>query len=388
MLQELAKVWDLNDAKRLYTMAVLRAAYGDVKSRDLKFRYDTSFMSEIIPDVHLSEQAISAFLQEIGQSYSQICSFMRNRITDFAGKNIVVDGMLKDYNSQDGYFSEFSRKARTKGSKDMSLLYAFAPETMEPIAAKPYPGNMLDQTAITNFVSEYKIEKGILIGDKGFYNHDFLDKLDGKNGLSYLVPLKQSSALIKKYSMDEPTELLTEYKDATILFKKVKMKGGGYLYSFRDPRMAYEQEVGYVQKQDKKDCFNGSKYTNKKSLFGLIVFKSKQNVAPRIVYLAYSQRWTIEVLFNLYKNIMERDCVNVHTDYRVYATEFINFLSVIITSRIKNYIVKKGINQKYSYKQIFKLLSTYKKVKVEKNGKWESVTMLKYVEELNEQFDV
>ena len=44
-----------------------------------------------------------------------------------AGKNIVVDGMQKDYNSQDGYMSEFSRKARTKGSKDLSLLYAFNP---------------------------------------------------------------------------------------------------------------------------------------------------------------------------------------------------------------------------------------------------------------------
>ena len=46
-----------------------------------------------------------------------ICEFIRNRVEAFVGKDIVVDGMLKDYNSQDGYMSEFSRKARTKDSK-------------------------------------------------------------------------------------------------------------------------------------------------------------------------------------------------------------------------------------------------------------------------------
>ncbi len=388
LLEELEKVWGLDDAKRIYTIAVLRAAYGDVKNRDLKLHYDTSFMSEIMPGIHLSEQAVSAFLQEIGQAYSLICTFMRNRVAGFAGKNIVVDGMLKDYNSSEGYMSEFSRKARTKGSKDMSLMYAFSPETMEPIAAKPYPGNMLDQTAITNFVSEFKIEKGLLIGDKGFYNQEFQDELDKKDGLSYLVPLKQNSTLIKRYDMDKPTELLSGYKDSTILYKKVKMSGGGFLYSFRDPKAACEQEVGYVQKEGKKNRFDSDKYTEKKSLFGLIVFKSKQDVDPLLVYLAYSQRWMIEILFNLYKNIMERDTVNVHTDYRVYATELINFISVIITTRVKNDIVKKGINKKLSYKQVFKYLSTYKKARVEQGGEWAPATMLKYVEELNGQLGV
>ncbi len=49
LLQELARVWDLQDAKRLYVMALLRAAYGDVRNRDLEMRYQTSFLSETVP---------------------------------------------------------------------------------------------------------------------------------------------------------------------------------------------------------------------------------------------------------------------------------------------------------------------------------------------------
>lgn len=382
LLQELARVWDLSDAKRLYTIAVLRAAYGDVKNRDLKFHYDTSFMSEKIPGIHLSEHAVSAFLQEIGQASSFISEFMRNRVKAFAEKHIVIDGMLKDYNSPEGYFSEFSRKARTKGSKDMSLLYAFDPESMEPIAAKPYPGNMLDQTTINNFVEENKIEKGLLIMDKGFYKQELFENLDKKEGLAYLIPLKQNSALIKNYDMDNPTQHLVGYRDATILYKKIKMANGNWLYSFRDPRMAYEQEVEYVQLAEKKENFNGDKYQEKKSLFGLIVFKCKKELDPLIVYLAYAERWGIEVMFDMYKNIMERDTVNVHSNYRVYATEFINFLSVIIVSRVKREIAAKQLNKHYSVKQIFKYLSKYKKARVGADGKWANVTRLKYVEEI------
>jgi len=352
LLQELAKVWDINDAKRLYVIALLRASYGDVKDRDLMMRYLTSFASEMFPGVHLSEDAVSAFLQEIGQSYSLICAFMRNRIESFSGKHLVIDGTLKDYNSEEGYLSEFSRKARTKGSKDMSLLYAFDPDKREPIAAKPYPGNMLDQSTINDFVSENNITKGLIIFDKGFYNKSLFEKVDKVKGLSYLIPLKQNSAFIKNYGMDNPTEFLQEYKDGTVLYKKTRMANGNYLYAFRDPKIAYEHEVSYIQQSDKRERFDGEKYVEKRSLFGLVVFKSKSNLSPLTVYLAYSQRWSIEVMFNQYKNIIERDTVNVHTDYRVYATELVNFLSVVISSRIKNEIVKKELNKKYSYKQI------------------------------------
>jgi len=44
----------------------------------------------------LSENAVSAFLSSIGEAYSYICEFMRNRMARYAGRNIIIDGMLKD----------------------------------------------------------------------------------------------------------------------------------------------------------------------------------------------------------------------------------------------------------------------------------------------------
>ena len=307
---------------------------------------------------------------------------MRGRVESFAGSNIVIDGMLKDYNSEQGWMSEFSRKARTKGSKDLNLLYAYDPESREPVAAKPYPGNMLDSTAVEDFIGEYGIRRGLMVFDKGFWNDSLFESIDTNKDLAYLIPLKQNSSIIGKYGMDNPTERLGEYKEATILFKKERMTNGKYLYSFRDPKLAAEQETAYVQKSGKNGTFLPAKYADAKPRFGLIVFKSKRNLKPIDAYMAYASRWDIEVLFNIYKNIIDRDTVNVHSDYSVIATELINFISTIISSRVKTDFVKKELNKKYSFKQIFKYLSKYKKVRTSENGRWKNASMLKYIEEL------
>ena len=382
LLEDMAKVWNIQDAKRLYAISLLRAAFGDIKNRDIALHYGTSFVSEILPGLGLSEQAVSAFLQDIGASYSVICSYMRNRVEKFAGRNIVVDGMLKDYNSEDGWMSEFSRKARTKGSKDLSLLYAYDPYSCEPVAAKPYPGNMLDSTAIGDFIDEYGIQKGLMVFDKGFWNDSLFDSIDKNGDLAYLIPLKQNSSMISRYNMDILEDRLEGYKEATILYKKTRMANGKYLYSFRDPRLAADQEIAFINRTSKNSAFDPCKYEEKKSRFGLIVFQSKRNIKPLDAYLAYAARWDIEVIFNLYKNIIDRDTVNVHSDYRVIATELINFNSVIISSRVKNELTRKGINQSYSYKQVFKLMSKYKKVRTSEKGTWKTAKMLKYIEEL------
>ena len=49
---------------------------------------------------------------------------------------------------------------------------------------------------------------------------------------------------------------------------------------------------------------------------------------------------------------------------------------------------KKELNKKYSYKQVFRMLSKYKKVRTDKDGQWEDVTKLKYIEELIKALDV
>ena len=80
-------------------------------------------------------------------------------------------------------------------------------------------------------------------------------------------------------------------------------------------------------------------------------------------------RWEIETLFFLFKSIIDRDTINVHNDYRVYATEFINFLSVIIATRVKELFRDKKLSEKYSFKQLMIYPSKAKKVRIGEDDK-------------------
>lgn len=382
LMDDLLKVWTPKEATTLYTIALLRAAYGSIKNRDLQLQYQTSFASEMYKSIPLSEDTVSKFLDSIGKSYTLIRKFMQIRIESAGGKKIVIDGMLKDYNSKNSVFSEFSRKGAKKGSKDISLLYAYDPESMEPVAAKPYVGNMLDMTSIDDFVEDYNIRSGLMVFDKGFPSRALLDKLAKAKGLSYIAPLKTNSKLIKRYKMDEPDAPLEGYEDGMILCKKVKMSNGKFLYSFRDPKAAMEQEVGYIAKAKKKNKFDSERYYGKKPEFGLIVFESKTDMDPLLVYRAYAQRWDIEVFFDFYKNIIDRDCENVHNDYRVYATELINFLTAIIASRVKKEFSRLDLYKHHSHKELMRYLSKYKKVRIGDDGKWKPCKKLAYIDEI------
>lgn len=201
-------------------------------------------------------------------------------------------------------------------------------------------------------------------------------------GLSYIAPLKTNSKLVKRYAMDEPDTPLEGYEDGTILCKKVKMSNGKFLYSFRDPRAAMEQEVGYIAKAKKKGSFDRGKYYSKSPEFGLIVFESKTDMPPMLVYRAYAQRWEIEVFFDIFKNIIDRDCENVHNDYRVYATELVNFLSAIIASRVKKEFSRLGLYKHHSHKELMRYLSKYKKVRNGEDGKWKPCKKLAYIDDI------
>jgi hypothetical protein len=120
----------------------------------------------------LSENAVSAFLSSIGEAYSHICEFMRNRVAKYADKN-----------------------------KDLAAL----------------------------------------------------------------IPLKSDSKLIGKYGMDNPVDILEGYTDGTVMYKKVKMKNGKWLYAFRDAKAAYEQEVGYVERAEKNKNFSAKDYEQKRT---------------------------------------------------------------------------------------------------------------------------
>lgn len=394
LFKDLAAVFDIDIAKRIYVIAMMRAIDRKITNQEIAFTYQQSFISEVFADLSLSENTISKLLVKIGQEYRYIHKFIEQRTKQFEGKTQVIDGTLVDNNSIENNFSEFSRKAKTKGSKELTLVYSFDIETKEPVAMKTYPGNMLDSRSIDDFLTYFDVKNGLIVMDKGFYTRANIEKFKEKNALSYIVPLKNSARVLKDLNIFNKINKILKKQDEGILYHKVKKDETTYLYAFKNIKSEYEQKLGYLISNEKKDTFDGQKYLDKENQFGTIVLESNIDLTPLEVYLAYSKRWEIETMFKMMKEIISLDTVNVHSDYSVIATEFINYISVIMAQRVKQFLrttkmepkakksEAKTVAETYSFRLVIKYLSKMYKTRIGESKNWVTSVLLKYTEEL------
>lgn len=365
MLEELAEVYSREDALKLYCIAVLRVCNPHICDSELEQAYETSFLSEKYPDVALSKNTVSSHLQNIGKTVSKIVRFMRKRAEKVAlDHHLLIDGTLKTDDSRVNSLSEFSRKARLKGTRDISILYAFDLEAMEPVCSKCFPGNMLDATAYGDFIAENKITKGIIVGDKGFPESAAHEQFEANPDLHYLNPIKRNSKLIERHQMLNFTEILPGYEGITC--HKEKCKGTNkWLYSFRSTDSAFAEEKAWLDKAKREGNYDYHTMREKQRNFGTIVLECDLNLPSEIVYKAYSRRWEIELVMRFYKSACGFVDTRVHSDYSVIGSEFCDFLSTVLTFRLIQAFDKEKLLDSYTYKKLMSILNRAKKVRAD-----------------------
>lgn len=361
--QELFAVYSKTDAMKLYCISILRVCDPGIKNYELKEAYETSFLSELYPGVSLSKNTVSTFLNDLGKALSSIVCFMQNRAAAVSmDHHLLVDGTLKSDESRVNSLSDFSRKARTKGTRDISVLYAFDLEEMEPVCSKCFPGNMLDATSYGAFISENKITKGIIVGDKGFPESAAHEQFEANPDLHYLNPVKRNSKLIDRHDMLDFTGILPGYEGIT--FRKEKCTGTDkWLYSFRDSYKASKEERDWLRHAKKNKSYSLEALREKQRTFGTIVLECDLDLPAETAYKAYEKRWEIEIVMRFYKSACEFDETRVQDDYSVIGSEFCDFLSTLLTFRLIKAFDQAKLLDDRTYKKIMSVLTRAKKVR-------------------------
>lgn len=365
ILAELKEVYNDEDAKKLYCIAILRVCNPDIKDCELKEAYDNSFLSELYPGVALSRNTVSTFLNNVGKACSLIVKYMRLRTEKVKiNHHLLVDGTLKTDTSKVNSLSDFSRKARLKGSRDISVLYAFDLEEREPICSQCFPGNMLDVTAYKSFISDNHITKGLIVGDKGFPSSAAEEQFKSNPDLHYLNPLKRNAKLIVRYNMLSFTHILST--NSNITYRKEKCKGTKkWLYSFRDAVKAAKEEQDWLKNAKKDGTYTPETLAEKQKSFGTIVLESDCDLSPECAYAAYAERWKIEIVMRFYKSACQFDETRVQDDYSVISTEFCDFLAIVLTFRLLKAFDDANLLEKHTYKKVMSILKRAKKIKLE-----------------------
>lgn len=385
ILNSLNKVYDSNDALNIYNIALMRASFGDIKDYQIEERYHKSYASILYPKRAVSKNSISNLLKLLGSDFAGIQAFMKNRINELVTDKtkILIDGMLKNNTSSVNSFAGFSYKGRIKGTTDISLICAFDAEKKEPICIKVYKGNLPDFVNCADFFDEFKLPNGVVISDKGFP----LDKLKDRSSCSkiaFLNPIKRSSKVIQQLKLNENMEYVLG-GEKHILGKKTKGDDGLFYYSFLDLNREAKEKYDYVN--GKKNKFDSAKFEKKKDKFGTVTFVSNLDLTLKEIYDYYALRWQIELVFRMYKNILSLNTTREHDNESVIGSEFINFLSVIMTCRMKNRLDELGFFEDDTYANIIERLSNIIKTSTDEK-EWKLCTLNSKERELIEKLEI
>lgn len=352
LLVDLLRVYPPNEAYSIMALASIKVIKPGVSGNRVGSIYNTSFINVYLPGASLSRNSIVSLYQRLGADGEKRSMFFEHRVAHVCDEDhILIDGTLKQNTSRINDLSAFSYKARLKGCEDISILYAYDLEKMEPICAQVFPGNSIDAVSYKSFVRDNHLRRGIIISDKGFPPNEIREILAKNPLLHYITPVKRNDARIAKFGLTNFDGVLTGI-DGIVQFKKVNTAPGIWLYAFRDTRRASAEEKSYLENARKKGNYNDAKYIEKKKTFGLIVFESDRDLAPKVAYLSYEERWKLELVFKAYKSDDCLDCTSVQGDFSVVGSEFVNFISTVITCRIITKATKAGLFEEMTYRDL------------------------------------
>lgn len=354
---DLLDVYPASDACTIMAIASLRVCDNGIKCNRYASVYQASYVSIYYPGAALSKNSVCTFLKELGMDEKKQREFYARRLDRVCkDHHLAIDGTLKQNTSTVNTLSDMSYKFKLKGVPDISILYCYDVEKMEPVCSKVFPGNCIDASAYSDFIKSNNIQKGIIVTDKGFPPEVIADELNSKPELHYFTPIKRDDKRIAKYNLTQPDEIVMGI-DKPVVAKKVQLSDGNFLYAFKDLKASAREGYNFVFNAQRKGKFDSKKYNKKEDTFGVIVFESDVDLPVDTAYFCYDSRWQIELMFKHYKSDEELTETNVQGNYSVIGSEFINFVSTVLTCRMVSSAKIAGALNKTTYGDMLKDLS-------------------------------
>jgi hypothetical protein len=231
---------------RIMSVASLRVIRPSISNYLISQQYKKSFVSVFYPGVSVSPNSVSNLLENLGMDGEKRKAFFKRRIAAISKEHhIAIDGTLKQDTSTVNDLSNFSYKGRVKRYKEISVLYAYDLERMEPVCADVFPGNSIDASSYPSFIRDNDIKDGIIVADKGFPHARIKEELSARPSLHFLTPM--NDVRIANNGMLDIEGVLTGI-EKQVLYKKAAIKGGHYLYAFKDTGKYAAEETTFLSR--------------------------------------------------------------------------------------------------------------------------------------------
>ncbi|MGI6523767.1 MAG: transposase [Bdellovibrionota bacterium] len=343
--------------------AILLMSYSRIKHcspiKRMNDDFENSMLSEKL-NFLLNKKAIPNILQSIGKDEFARSEYMKSFIhgKDFLliDSTFLRTSMRKSSLAKGGYNKDHFWETQA------SLLYIYSKKLQQPVYYRLLAGNIRDVKALSLTIQESEIGDATIIADKGFYSESNVKDLI-ENKLSFVIPLRRNSSLID-YDGIETSRNVIEYNKTYLRYKKYKI-GNGFIYLFRDPFLAGEEENNLVSLTiSHPEKYNLTDVDLKKVRLGTVAFFSNLDSSAEEIYTLYKMRLSIEQSFDTLKTVLKADASYMSDDDKFQGWMFVNHIAIQWSYEILKTIKKHKLSTSISLEDAIRRLSEIKKVRL------------------------
>lgn len=358
-------------AMTIFTLAQNRLMHR-APLKNMEFYYEESYISEVYPNIDLSKNVLTSFMNELGSQREEITAFLR----DFTvgSEHIVFDTTHIISNSKNANINQYGYNPEHSFDPQLNLFYMFSVDKQMPVYYRIFPGNISGMSALRLCAKESGLKDCIAIGDKGFSCEKNITLLE-ETGLKFILPLRRDSSYInydrlKSNDYNSAYDGHFFYKDRVVFYYEKIIDEKKKLTVFCDEKMKAEEKNTYlkcIEKNIEGYCID--KFSSKQTSFGTmsIVTNIKEMSAAKI-YESYKSRMEIETLFDTYKNLLKADRTYMQTDNSFHSWAFINHIATMMYYKLFNILKEHNMLNKYSPEDLLLRLRNITKIKI--NNSW------------------
>lgn len=327
ILADLLGVFPEKDAFAILSLSTLKVLHPSISQDRMDSAYRRSYLSSYYPDVDLSRTAVNDLFRRLGNDDSKRNEFYNRRFARLgSGHHIAVDGTVKSSVRRINDLISFSFRKNPDECGDTIVIYVYDIEEAEPLCVQIFPGSGIRAVPYRQLLKEDLSEKVMIISDR--HSRSSVSVPDDENGKPFynVAPVKRNDKRINKFRTYRFDESLT-VDGKNIPYKILETSDGKFLYAFREIPEDSEQN------SNRKNSKNARPVT-RKDQDQLLVFESEDRVDPEAIYLCYTNRHRLELMFAAYRSELFTHRAEANGDFSVYGSEFVNFISTLITSRI------------------------------------------------------
>ena len=376
--------------KELFIFAVFRLLY-NTPLKNMQAYYSSSFLSETLPDAHLSPKVLGNLLGDIGKERERTKAFLRQFVS---GNDFLLIDLTHVFSLSENIISSVpGYNSERDFLPQIHLIFLFSLDHHLPAYFRMVAGSIRDVSSLALTIQEAGTQHAALIGDKGFYSEDNVLALE-KEALHYILPLKRNSSLIDYSKLQKGDRRAFDgyflFEKRAIWYYSYRLHegrlSGRKITVFLDERLKAEEEKDYLSRADKVETTALKTFFTIQHRMGTISVISNLDESGESLYNLLKSRAEIETMFDAFKNVLHADRTYMRDDYQLEGWMFINFVALVFYYRLYRLLADTALLKKYSPGDVLLHLARVYRLKLQ--DRWLTAEIPKQTRDILEKLHI